>query len=146
MMSIKTQIRNNRSLTIITITLIIAFLSFACSDSTSAAEEERNQQQFDLVLQSNGQSVGTVVTEDSLEGDDTLTSNAFFVTITITDSGFTQPMTVYLDHSNGRCGIGNVFSEERRDLPCTYDLFLDENEGFRVIADDGDGDVAILDL
>ncbi len=132
------------------ITLSILFLVFtilSCGDSsTSSGDEDRNRQQFDLVLQSSGQSVGTLVSEDALEGDNTLTSSAFFVTITITDSGFTQPMTVYLDHSNGRCGIGNVFSEERRDLPCTYELFLDEKEGFRVIAEDGDGVVAVLNL
>lgn len=128
------------------VVLFVLFTTFACSDSTSATEEDRNRQTYDLILAENGEIIGSVVTEDALEGDDTRTSEAFFVTITITNSEFTQPMTVYLDHSNGRCGIGNVFSEERRDLPCEYELFLNEKEGLRVIAEDGDGDAALLDL
>ncbi len=137
---------SKQPLTIITAALFIASFAFACSDSTSATEEDRNRQTFGLILESNGQTVGSVVTEDALEGDNTLTSEAFFISITITDSNFTQPMDVTLDHEAGRCFIGNVFSEERRDMPCTYERFLDSPEGLRVTAEDGDGEVALLDL
>ncbi len=128
------------------LSLFLIALLIACSDSSTSADEDRNRQTFDLILADNGQTVGSVVTEDALEGDDTLSSTAFFAIVTITESGFTQPLTVRIDHPNGRCGIGNVFSEERRDLPCSYDLFLNEKQGFRVIAEDGDGDIAVLDL
>lgn len=132
--------------TLIAALLLLVFIPLSCSDSTSSAEEDRNRQQFNLILQSNGQSVGTVVTEDALEGDDTRTSEAFFITITISDSNFGQPLDVTLDHADGRCFIGNVFSEERRDMPCAYQRFLDDQDGLRITADDGDGDVAVLDL
>lgn len=135
-----------KAVIITTIFGLFVYAATACSDSTTASEDDRNRQSYDLILVDSGANVGSVVTEDALEGENTLTSQAFFITITITNSEFTQPMTVNLDHSNGRCGIGNVFSEERRDLPCEYELFLDEKEGFRVIAEDGDGDVALLDL
>ena len=125
---------------------LIFFLAIACSDSKSATEEDRNRQNYDLILVDNGQTIGSVVTEDTLEGDDTRTSEAFFITITISDSNFGQPLDVTLDHATGRCFIGNVFSGERRDMPCDYQRFLDDPEGLRITAEDGDGEVAILDL
>ncbi len=113
-----------------------------CSSSTSANDEDGDSnnetQTFDLMLSSDGSTkVGTATTEIITEESDAYIDDGFFITLDISASDFEAPFDVSM--KGGQCGTWDVQVDEKAEMPCDYDEFLDDPSGLKITSEDGSG-------
>lgn len=134
--------RNTKSFIIIVVFGLITAIFAGCSSSTSAADEdgdpENETQTFELVLSSDGSTkVGTATTEIITPDSDAYIDEGFFITLEISAANFEAPFDISM--RGGQCGTWDVQTDEKAEMPCEYDRFLDDPSDLKVTSEDGSG-------
>lgn len=122
---------------------ILAMLFAGCDSTTSANEEEKQSRTFELVMSSdNTTKVGEITTSEITEGDDAYIDEGFFVTISLSGSGFSPPFDISMTEGGGICGTFNVQPDKKAEMPCDYQEFLANPGNLIVTSDNGNGEEA----
>lgn len=121
--------------------LLFSVMLIGCKDSPTGSEEELNKstKTYDLVLATDGSTIGEITTERITEEDDAYIDEGFFVTLSIEVSDFNAPYEIYVNNEDGYCSTWDVQSGEKAEMPCDYDHFMANTEELRVVSEDGDG-------
>ncbi|GAA5522733.1 hypothetical protein LQ318_13330 [Aliifodinibius salicampi] len=120
--------------------LFLCALLVGCKDSATGSEElNKSTKTYDLVLATDGSTLGKVTTERITKEDDAYIDEGFFVTLSIDVSDFKAPYEIYVNNEDGYCGTWDVQSGEKAEMPCDYDHFMANTEELRVVSEDGDG-------
>lgn len=138
---------NSHSSTIKSLLILMAFglmttMFAGCSSSTSANDEDGDSNDetrtFDLMLSADSSTkVGTATTEIITEESDAYIDDGFFITLDISASGFEAPFDISMQ--GGQCGTWDVHVEEKAEMPCDYDEFLDDPSSLKITSEDGSG-------
>ncbi len=121
--------------------LFLCVLLVGCKDSATGSEGElnKNTKTYDLVLATDGSTIGELTTERITEEDDAYIDEGFFVTLNIQSSDYQAPYDIHINNDDGYCGTFGVESKEKAEMPCDYDNYLSNPEELTVTSEDGDG-------
>ncbi|MDZ7773197.1 MAG: hypothetical protein U5K31_10745 [Balneolaceae bacterium] len=129
--------------------LLMAVLTFGmlalagCDSPTSSEDGATETRTFDLILSSdNSTKVGEITTSEITEESDAYIDEGFFITITLSSTDFNPPFGVDLTEAGGICGTWDVQPDEKAEMPCDYEQFLDAPDRLIVSANNGDGEEA----
>lgn len=120
--------------------LFLCVLLVGCKDSATGSEDlSKSTKTYDLVLATDGSTIGELTTERITEEDDAYIDEGFFVSLNIQSSDYQAPYDIHINNDDGYCGTFGVESGEQAEMPCNYDNYLSNPEELTVTSEDGDG-------
>ncbi|MDZ7793518.1 MAG: hypothetical protein U5P10_07430 [Spirochaetia bacterium] len=131
----------------------LALFMIGCENPISSDENggdesgtSKDARSFDLVLESNPNTkLGTVATERITAEDDAYIDDGFFIVVSIDDGvSYPEPYDIFMEEGTGVCGTWDVYEDEQGEMPCDYDVFLEDTSALDVTSEDGNGEKAVL--
>lgn len=121
---------------------LMATMFSGCSSSTSANDDNDSSNNetrtFNVMLSADSSTkIGTAETEIITEESDAYIDDGFFITLDISASDFEAPFDISM--KGGQCGTWDVQVDEKAEMPCDYDEFLDDPTGLKITSEDGGG-------